>query len=127
MPTTVNCRMRGAKPAGLIEPCGASIRTVSPVLTPSPSARSLPSTAPNPPATRSLSLPLTICRGISDTLPSVAGSMPRTCTPRSAWPRTSMPCAATKGASPLTSGLARAACANWRHCCSTRSGAAPGI
>ena len=92
--------MRGAKPAGLIEPCGAIIISVSPTFTPMPSASSLPSTTPKPPGFRSDSLPVTICLGRSDTPPSVAGSMPRTCTPRSACPRTSMPCAATKARRP---------------------------
>ena len=56
----------------------AIISSVSPTLTPMPSASSLPSTTPKPPGFRSVSLPDTICRGRSDTLPSVAGSMPRT-------------------------------------------------
>ena len=106
VPTTVTCLNRGATPAGVTWPLGATRVTVSPCCTPMAAASCLPSTTPKLPGVNcckaaSLTAAMLVTRG------SMPGSMPRTITPRMVSPRTSNDWPDTNGAAATTCGCLR--------------------
>ena len=107
VPTTVTCLKRGATPAGVICPLGATSVTASPSCTPMTCANCLPSTTPNSPGTNRCKV-ASFTAAMLVTPGSRLGSMPRTITPRMVSPCTSSDCPVTNGAAATTCGCLRA-------------------
>ena len=110
-PTTLKLLTRGSVPAGVTVPCGVMATTGSPMVTPSARASSTPSTMPNSPGLRSVSLPRFMCAPMSATVSSSTGSTPRINAPRLTLPAASIACPNTNGAAAFTRGSCRASAA----------------
>src|SRR5438045_4060775 len=105
IPATLNVLIRGSVPAGVTTPCGVIATTLSPTWTPSARASSAPSTTLKPPGVSEANDPRAMCRPMSATVSSCAGSTPRISTPRLASPTESIACPSTARQGSLKSPL----------------------